>query len=286
MPAKCPDEVPFEKYRRYADLVAPPAQCEPCPCPPSEGTCSGLSPAIEVRAGTCAENGAPSLSFDGPAGWDGSCTSTNALPAGMQCGDEPCAQSVWTAPLPGPTSESCPVTSVQPAFTKPKAEWLTAGLACEVKELDGACDPDEKRCVRELPYPWLLCVALKGENACPGNYTYAKFLMYGEEPIDERGCNACACGGDPMGGACLASMKLYNDAACTLQFIEQPISSVADECENVFPAGRALGAKSITDLAYMPGTCAATGGEPRGEVKVDPTDAVTFCCLAPFDLPS
>ncbi len=274
----------FEKYRRFAYLDAPPAACEPCACPASEGSCTKLPASLEVRAGTCAENGAPALPFDGPAGWDGSCTSANALPAGAPCGGEPCAQSVWSSPLPGPTSEACPSVSTPATFTK-TTDWLWTGLACETKEMDGTCDPTTWRCMRDLPYPWLQCVALKGQHSkCPGNdYRLGPFHLFGEQPIDTRGCTACACGGSPVGSACLASLRLYDDAACAVEADNVGVASFDDQCINVFPPGRALGSKAITDLAYVPGACLSTGGEPTGAASEDPADAVTFCCLAPFE---
>ncbi|TKD09148.1 hypothetical protein [Polyangium fumosum] len=293
VPTSCPDTTPndgvdkdvlFMKYRRFMHIDAPPATCQ-CTCPPSEGTCTELPETIEIRAGTCAENGAPALPFGGPVGWDGSCTSANALPAGADCGGEPCAQSVWSSPLPGPTSEACPVTTVPAAVATAPATWLTEGIACEAKELEGACDPSTYRCARDLPLPWLLCVSRSGEHQCPGNYKYARFVMYGEEPLDERGCRACECGGEPEGSACLATLRLYSDATCGDEADKVGVSSFGDQCVNVHPPGRALGSKAITNLAYTPGTCSATGGEPTGNARGAPGEAVTFCCLEPFYLP-
>ncbi|MRG95891.1 hypothetical protein [Polyangium spumosum] len=273
----------FEKYRRFAFLDAPPAACE-CTCPDSEGTCTGLPETIEVRAGTCAENGAPALPFGGPVGWDGSCTSTNALPAGADCGGEPCAQSVFTSPLPGPTSEACPTITKPAALTK-STDWLWMGLACEAKEREGRCETATRRCMYDLPYPFLQCVALRGIHAtCPGNYDrYDPIYLYGEVPNDTRGCAACECGGNPVGSACAAKMRLYSDGACALEADKNGLSSLVDQCINVAPPGQALGSKAITDLAYVPGLCLATGGEPTGAASEDPADAVTFCCLSPLE---
>ncbi|MDI1449671.1 hypothetical protein [Polyangium sp. 6x1] len=274
----------FEKYRRFAYLDAPPAACA-CTCPDSEGSCTKLPETIEVRAGTCAENGAPTLPFDGPAGWDGSCTSANALPAGVSCGGEPCAQSVRASPLPGPTSEACP-TLTMPATVTKTTEWLWMGLACEAKEREGACDTTTRRCMYDLPSPWLQCVALQGKHdKCPGNYDlYGPIHLYGEQPVDTRGCTTCTCGGDPVGSACVAKLRLYGDGACSLEADKVGLSSFGEQCVNVQPPGQALGSKAITDLSYVPGLCLTTGGEPTGAASEDPTEVVTFCCLAPFDL--
>ncbi|MRG98462.1 hypothetical protein [Polyangium spumosum] len=284
MPASCPKEVPWEKYRRYSDLVAPPATCEPCSCEKPEGTCSGLPASIEIRTTSCEQSGGISVPFDGPAGWDGSCTNAAALPAGAQCGGQPCAQYVGASALPAPIEQPCAVTTETPAFTKDRS-WLLGGLACEVEELDGVCDSTGERCMRDLPLPWLHCVALQGDHACPGNYTYARYLMFDEEPVDDRGCSACSCGASE-GGLCLASLHLYDDAACTAESTNLSLSSVKDACSTINPPGRAVTSKAIKGLAYVPGTCAASGGEPIGEAREDMNTAVTFCCMYPFfDLP-
>ncbi|MDI3286662.1 hypothetical protein [Polyangium sp. 15x6] len=273
----------FEKYRRFAYLDAPPAACE-CSCPASEGSCTKLPETIEVRAGTCAENGAPALPFGGPAGWDGSCTSANALPAGADCGGEPCAQSVYASPLPGPTSEACPSITKPAAFTK-TTDWRWIGLACEAKEREGRCETSTHRCMYDLPYPFLQCVALRGIHAkCPGNYDrYDPIYLYGEVPIDTRGCTTCECGGSPVGSGCIGNLRFYSDGACTVGANTVDVASFDEQCTNVFPPGRALGSKAITDLAYIPGLCLATGGEPTGAASEDFADAVTFCCLPPFE---
>ncbi|MDI1442413.1 hypothetical protein [Polyangium sp. 6x1] len=274
----------FEKYRRFAYLDAPPAACEPCTCPASEGACTKVPETLEVRAGTCAEDGAPALPFGGPVGWDGSCTSTNALPAGADCGGEPCAQSVYASPLPGPTSEACPSITKPASFTT-TTDWKWIGLACEAKEREGTCETSTHRCMYDLPYPFLQCVALRGtHDKCPGNYDgYDPIYLYGEVPVDTRGCTACECGGSPVGSACLGNLRFYSDAACEAGADTVDVASFGDQCTNVYPPGRALGSKAITDLAYLPGICLATGGEPTGAASEDPADVVTFCCLPPFE---
>ncbi len=288
-PPKCPDGAKAEKWRLFAELDAPAAACDPCECGPSTGACKALPEKIEIRAGACGESGAQSLPFDGPAGWDGSCTSENALPAGAPCGGEPCAQSVWVSPLPGPTNEEgCSPKSETPAFTKPR-EWKLAGLACMNNTDDDACPSDDdagtRYCVSDPGPAWLQCVVREGADAaCPDNYRWARYEMYPEDAVtDDRGCEACACG-PPGGSACTASFRLYDGPLCSSQSEQVGLVSPDDQCVPTAPAGHALAGKAITDLEYMPGTCAATGGAPKGEAKKDMTRAVTFCCTYPFYL--
>ena len=287
-PPTCPEGAKAEKWRLFAELDAPAAACEPCECGPSTGACKALPEKIEIRAGACGESGAESLPFDGPAGWDGSCTSDNALPAGAQCGGEPCAQSVWVSPLPGPTNEEgCSPKSETPAFTKTR-EWKLAGLACMNNTDDDACAPDDagtRYCVSDPGPGWLQCVVREGADApCPDNYNWDRYEMYPEDAlIDERDCEECACG-PPWGSACTASFHLYEGPLCSSQSEQFGLLSPDDQCHDTVPPGHAIAGKAITDLEYVPGTCAATGGAPKGEAKKDMTRAVTFCCLYPFYL--
>jgi hypothetical protein len=84
----------------------------------------------------------------------------------------------------------------------------------------------------------------------------------------------------------VGKVRLYDDSACQSQFSVNDLSSSGGQCINLFPAGKAIGAKAITDLSYTAGTCKPFGGEPGGKAYEDPKepeDIVTFCCRAPFD---
>ena len=280
--------VPAMAYTRYDKLVAPPAECEPCECGASEGTCTGLPDSIEIRAGTCAQSGVSSLPFDGPPAWDGSCSNEGALPAGKLCNGVPCAQSVWASPLPGPKTESCAPTKVTPKATLQAATWETVALACYANTMDDACGDSNSYCLNDPGLSWLFCVYYesKEENdiapACPDNFNYARHVKYPQEPVDDRGCEACLCG-EPAGSGCLATMHVYGDGACASELYADPISSFVDQCSNISVPGSAIGGKSITDLAYMPGICAASGGAPKGSATASMKNAVTFCCASLFD---
>jgi len=108
--------------------------------------------------------------------------------------------------------------------------------------------------------------------------------MYAEEADDDRGCEACSCG-DPVGSGCLGSVPLYKDGVCQDYFATVLVSSLMDGCLPINPPGLALGAKAFTGLAYMPGSCAATGGAPKGIAKGDTMHVTTFCCGPFFNIP-
>jgi hypothetical protein len=280
MPAACPGEAPYEKYRRFSDLVAEPTQCDACTCASSVGTCAQLPTSIEIRTGPCNQSNVETVLFNGPAGWNGSCTSVNALPAGQLCNGVPCVQYVRSAALPAPTNEFCAPISEKPNVTK-SYEWQTGALACNVKEVNATCNPKEERCVVELPQPWLHCVAREGVySECPGNYNeMPPFVLYGEEPADDRDCSSCSCGA-PAGSMCLASLSPYGDNVCTNEFLKLPLASTSENCAAILPAGRAIGSKIVQDSAYIAGSCAASGGEPTGKAVPNVASAVTFCCLS------
>jgi hypothetical protein len=286
MPKCCPGAkgcdtagaVPTMKYRLFKDLVAPPAECEPCECEPSEGTCTELPQTIEIRAGTCGQSGVSSLPFNGPAGWDGMCSADGALPAGAMCDGVPCAQSVWAPPLAGPTKEACIPKKAAPSAVVEPADWVMGGLACQGKPRDEICPYTDETCYEDPGPGWLQCVYHDGiYDHCPDNFWPDPIVMYPEDVVDDRGCEACSCG-EPAGSGCFGAIRVYNDGACSSQFTDVTVSSFGDGCENVQPPGHILGAKSIENLGYMPGTCAASGGHPTGGVTEHVTKAVTFCC--------
>jgi len=284
--AAVPNDKLFEKWRLYKDLVAPPAECEACSCDTPQGTCSGLPASIEIRAGDCNQSGVATVPFNGPPGWDGSCTNEDALGAGAMCGGVPCAQYVSASPLPPPTNEACAPKTIKPSFTK-QTKWQTGALACERKDYDGTCPVSSWHCVRDLPYPWQLCVYRAGiHEECPFGYNGGTYKLHGEAPIDDRGCEECKCGA-PAGGYCGGTLQVFKDGACSVPIpLTLGVTSTDNACGTVAPQGSAVGSKAISGISYVPGTCASTGGAPIGSALPDPNPdtAVTFCCAPPFDI--
>jgi hypothetical protein len=282
----CPEGLAMQ-FDRYADLVAPPLVCDICGCEPSVGTCSGVPQQIEIRAGACDDPNALTLPFDGPPAWDGACTNANALPAGAMCppgSSTPCAQYVTASPLPPPTDEKCKVTvDPVPTFGKSVA-WATRTLACRGTAIEGVCgDGGASVCVHDLPLPWRQCVWRPGKHDdCPAPYTAEQFFTYSLTGYtDNRECTACECG-PPIGGACEATLHLYDDVACGAEFDNSSLYSLDDQCIKILPQGRAIGGKAITDYTHIPGTCIPSGGEATGKAQPEVEDAITFCCLPPF----
>ena len=95
---------------------------------------------------------------------------------------------------------------------------------------------------------------------------------------DTRSCTPCSCG-DPEGDACTASISVFKDDACSEPIpLNVPLDSTFSQCINV-PPGTALGSKSATLPAYLPGACQPSGGEPAGAVYAEPATALTLCCI-------
>ncbi len=284
----CPSTTLYEKVRGFSHLVAPPAKCDACACV-AAGVCTGLPAGIEIRSGTCNVSNVQTTPFDGPANWDGSCTSVNAMAAGKLCNGAPCAQSVSTLALPAPTDESCTPAAETPTATLEKHEWLDGALACHAKDLVGTCKTAPEHCVDVPPDGWLHCLARSGKHdVCPNNYNDSgPYWVYQDNPIDDRGCSACTCG-TPKDGICVGSLRLYSDASCTNELNKYQIASTNPFCADLSPPGLALGSKTFGNLAYWPGTCAVTGGDPIGAVVPNENEnagAVTFCCRAPGSPP-
>lgn len=284
----CPANTPFEKLRGFDKLVAPPAQCEACACS-AEGSCAGLPETIQIRNGKCGVSNVQITPFDGPANWDGSCTAVNAMAAGKLCNGVLCAQSVSTSALPAPTNESCAPAIEKPTAMVPKHEWLEGALACHAQDLEGTC-PGKEHCVEPLSEGWHHCLARKGKHdVCPYPYNaHEPRWVYQDNPIDDRGCSECVCGA-PKGGICVASLRLYSDSVCSSQLNDNLIASTDPFCVDLVPPGLALGAKTIGNLSYVPGTCSVTGGEPIGAAIPNDDEnsgVVTICCRAPEPAPT
>jgi hypothetical protein len=156
--------------------------------------------------------------------------------------------------------------------------WENAAIACHSSMARDLCGNGAEECLPAVLYPWSQCVWQKGEHdKCPENYTYSRRVMYEHEPKDSRSCSACSCG-EPVGGSCVANLRAFTDSTCGAELLNLPISSSLAECKPIFPAGSAIGSKSVTDHLYVPGTCAVSGGESMGEAVEDKDNATTLCC--------
>jgi hypothetical protein len=112
-----------------------------------------------------------------------------------------------------------------------------------------------------------------------------EYIFYKPDEIeDTRGCTPCSCELS-MDSDCSVSISAYQDLTCSEKsLIATGVVSLTDvnpQCHDVMP-GAGLQSMMATVLTDKPGTCQASGGEPVGEVKVDPLKAHVFCCQEPW----
>ncbi len=212
---------------------------------------------------------------------DGKCTQQNAVPAQAKCNSGLCVASLSIDPLTLVESGCVAHTSEPPpphvsSFGPP---WKTAALACQLN-CASACESGQKVCVPEgnaaPPPDFATCVYTQGEEQCPEEYP-ERHVFY-KDYTDTRACTTCSCD-PPAGGACAASLSVYQGSACqgAPVFDGYPITAKGSPfCVDLAP-GLALGSKAMTAPTYLPGACTPHGGELTGSiVEVGPS---TFCCL-------
>jgi hypothetical protein len=248
-----------------------PLNCGGCTCGPPQVTCD-LSTPWEANADKCinVDAATPKVSFAAIDGWDGKCLSQNAIPAGTDCGGEPCVQSL-TIPRPKVAGGCEPIT---PAWTK-EITWSAVGKLCYGGGGFTGCDG--KLCLKGPAPGFLMCMSHDDDEECNADWPL-KVLTY-RTVKDTRGCTPCTCD-PPEGGDCSVTAAAYSTSACGTVLPPFPFpvktSDSKDPCFNL-PDGTALASKQMSVQTLSPGSCAPGGGESIGDVEFD--DLVTFCCI-------
>ena len=255
---------PFEYYTGYGDPEGPP--CGACKCETPSGSCE-LPATLTAAAASCAGDGSgvAHTSFDPPASWDGTCTTSNAIPAGKLCGGVPCVQSVTVAPL---TLKQGGCLPIEPA-NHPPPIWKTFARACVRNSGIHDCGTEIGACAPQPPSAeFRICTLRTIESAsldCPSGYP-DKSIFY-DDPVPY--CSPCACG-IPDGGFCTGSISLFQDGACGAQPLHVvDVDAKGPTCADV-PPGSALGSKTASDPSYSGGYCTPSGGAPSVTV---------ICCI-------
>lgn len=270
----CPAHAPDKGgYAWYGNLQVPPAACGACSCAPPAGSCT-LPTKLIASSSICTEQpGAHATLFDAPSGWDGSCTSANAIDGQESCGSSFCVASLAIAPLLVTEGPCMPVIAAQPDPPAPLT-WGTLAETCQAITT-GTCNEDSKTCMPRDAPGFERCVYQKGEVACAMSPYIVRHVLY-TGSSDTRGCAACTCGG-AVGSSCSAKVSVFNDLNCSELVGTFPISSLGQACFDIQPPGQALGSKSAGPVVYNPGICQAGGGGPIG--AAEPLDPTTYCCL-------
>jgi hypothetical protein len=266
-PPPCPGNAPTPGVVFYANPDQT-NQCDMCSCKQPSGSC-GLPQWMTVEDAMCPAAGA-GVSFDPPAGWDGSCAANDAVAA-------PSTQSVVVAPLMLTEGGCIPVQAPTAKKTRDVA-WNTSAYACE-GIANGTCPGAGDVCSPKPPPDagFTLCVSREGDDPpdivpCPPGYP--KPYVFYRHATDTRACSACTCG-PPQGSACSSLVTLYTDDMCSAEVGAITATSSAPVCQYV-PLGSPLKSKTATPPQYTPGSCQSGGGEPSGSVQ--PTYPFTFCC--------
>jgi hypothetical protein len=271
---QCPADAPVVAYQGHADpITPPPASCTPCTCSPSSGTC-GPPQHFAASSSACSTGAPASMPFDPPASWDGTCTDDDAIAAGATCGGMPCVSSLTSGPV-ALSDDGCMASGTVLVNAAPPS-WSTDAVACRGNTYPlGGCFEPGVTCAIPPPSGFSVCVYQSGDNACPASYP-DKYVAFGGFD-DTRGCTSCACAA-PSGSLCTATLSVFKDTACATPLpLAVPIGSGGPSCFDLMPAGLPLGSKTVTGLAYQPGTCIPSGGQATG--SVDPSGPSTFCCL-------
>lgn len=265
-PGACPEPT-IEGLEGHAVMkpIAP-HTCGACSCSPA--ACA-LPEGIHTNAASCPGNGSISVPFGPAGGWEGVCSEEGALPANLQCGGEPCAQSVSIPALP--VAPCSPVAA--PSDPLPDPEWARMALQCEIGPLSGEGCPADYVCAPSPPEGLSLCLYVKGEVAsCPAEYPAQMVFYMGVD--DQRGCDPCECSSQ-NGAQCMAVVSTFSDGVCGMLAGAVVVSDQEAACFDVI-SGTALGSAEASMVVDVPGSCTASGGAPFGEVL--PADPLTLCC--------
>jgi hypothetical protein len=165
--------------------------------------------------------------------------------------------------------------------------WQTAARACSL-DVPGDCSTAGAVCAPAGAPGFALCIRASGDVPCPvapvaaedGERSFSQRHTFFDGAEDSRACSDCACGA-PVGGVCTGTVALYEDATCAVPLDTVAVASTGPVCLDVQPPGTPLGSAQVSALAYQPGTCSASGGDPVGVLT--PTGPTTFCCQGTGD---
>ena len=265
----CPDGASAIGYEGYSGFGTA-LPCSPCACDPPPSVSCAMPETWTASSVACSGPGA-TTPFNAPAGWDGSCTAEDAIPAGALCNNSPCVRSLLIEP-PVATAGACAPTPQVP----PPAEnaFSIFAKACVGNAYYPPCAASGELCVSAAPEGFATCIFHPGDVECPAPWNDKR--IYYETFQDSRGCSACGCG-PAEGASCIAAVQVFSDNACGAALDSTLVSSnIGSSCQDLL-TGVALGSKTAEVVLTEAGACPPTGGEPIGDVE--PNEPATFCCL-------
>ncbi|AUX25004.1 hypothetical protein SOCEGT47_055450 [Sorangium cellulosum] len=259
---ECPKEAPERVFDGYGGFDRAHA-CPPCRC---SGPSCELPRALEGSS-SAACDGPGSMSFDAPAGWDGAC----AAPAAAAPGE------IGSLRIPAPTVSACEVVDERAGEPRDlPAPWGERARGCAGVEGERADSDLDATCVAWLAsrHPdFTVCIHYLGEGAprCPAAYPEMRTFFRGFD--DTRGCTRCECG-PAHGSRCVALVSAYEDRSCGRVLDAVTVTLAGPKC--VTGPGLRLASLDAQWIEDEPGSCAARGGVPTGDVR--PRGESFFCC--------
>jgi hypothetical protein len=265
----------------------PPPTCAECACSTPKSIC-GSSPEWTVSSRGCDDfDSGVKWDFSPPADWDGSCNSDKALAAGKLCGNEGyCAKSITIAPPKlEQIDKSCtPFVNNQDELPPLKfhngingGPDVPIGRVCvdEKTATDlPTCGVNNEKVCREIPIG-MACIAREGDHTCPEGWAQ-KYTFY-QHIEDSRSCSECSCG-PAEGATCVRKYRLFTDSTCATEYGSWTTDDASlPQCQWLSD-GTALASKTLEIVEHTLGSCAPSGGEVSGEVKLN--DPFTVCCVA------
>ena len=264
---ECPARAPVKVYEGHSGLNNT-FECPPCEC--SQPTCELPDGLTASNSNLC--QGPQFTPLDAPTGWTGNCTAAPDVITSSQL------RSVSINPA---TERPCEPTYPTVPHEVSPAEWDVFARACRGEAIDTVCNDPGKTCLpsAEPPPPgFRQCIMYLGfgEPQCPAEYP-DRFEFY-TDANDTRECTACECT-QTAPAQCEVLFSTYEDANCSQVLLSTLIGPGMPSCSNIQLPSAELVSMSAEWVTNTPGSCAASGGTPVGELE--PTDPRTFCCQSP-----
>jgi hypothetical protein len=251
-PPACPASFEAAASLAYAELVAPPAQCD-CTCDPINPQCDDIE-----------------LVFDDVVACDAAPEET-LNDKGTCSGYFTAIDGYYAADPPVVVSGAC---GADPSSVTPPAEFSTRTTLCLATpiEIDEGCAKGELcAAVPDAPFEAPACIWNAGDVPCPVGSNYEVRTLLHQDIADTRGCTACECGA--IGGTCSATIEVYDEQICGGAILGQLETGAA--CEQIAGNGHSARVIGIQPEA----TCGvASGAQPAGAAV--PDEPITVCCAA------
>ncbi len=253
---------PFDGPERFASagLNVPPAECA-CECGPVVVDRCELqyefytSSAASACAGEIINNG------------EGTVTTASGC-SFVSDDASMCLRVVETTPVDAACAPEA--TEVLPALSWDESVALCSTVPTACGEGDLLFPPLSSQ------YDLGLCIFTEGDVSCPVGSPFAERLVYFEDTMDERLCEACTCDA-PVDAECGGRVTLGTTIDCANGPAFNDVAPPQDEPINLSAVRIDYNEFPSDAEGEIAGTCAPAGGAAAGTAT--PVDPITVCCL-------